>query len=124
MQSSSAGKPRLLLKKSLDSVGEVNSIQSGNNLISNTQSNRLESTSSEQEEKVEKAFFSTRSATLDQIEFDKARRKMLQNSIAKQREGSSSFKSTNTSSSVPNLNENDNQLDLEAVEEGGNCVIS
>ena len=124
VQSSSAGKPRLLLKKSLDSVGEVNSIQSGNNLISNTQSNRLESTSSEQEEKVEKAFFSTRSATLDQIEFDKARRKMLQNSIAKQREGSSSFKSTNTSSSVPNLNENDNQLDLEAVEEGGNCVIS
>lgn len=122
-QTSSAGKPRLLLKKSLESVGEVN-IQSGDNLISNNKSKRLESTSSEKEEKEEKAFFATRSATLDQIEFDKARRHMLNNSIAKQREGNKTLNSINTSSSVPNLNENDNQLDIEAVEDGGNCVVS
>ena len=124
MQSSGAGKPRLLLKKSLESVGEGRNITSGGNVVSSSQSKRLESASSEKEEKEENAFFATRSATLDQIEFEKARRNMLKNSVAKQREGTTNLQNNNTSSSVPNLNEYDNQVDLEAVEDTGNCVVS
>ena len=121
-KSSSSGKPRLLMKKSLESVGEGQNIEHSGSLSSATIISKLES-SSDKEETEEKSFFATKSLTLDQSEFDKARRNMLKTSIAKQREGTTAINNTN-SSSVPNLNDPDNQIEVEDVEDGGNCVVS
>merc|ERR1719350_43045 len=103
------------MKKSLESVGEGQNMENSGSLASPHIRN-LESTS-DKEEHEEKSFFASRSLTLDQGEFDKARRNMLKNSITRQREGNSGINNAN-SSSVPNLNDPDNQIELEPVEDG------
>ena len=72
----------------------------------------------------DKNLFPTRSLTLDSTEFEAARKNILTDSICKQRNDQPNKHPINTSASVPNLNESDNQIEIEDVEDSGNCVVS
>ena len=124
VQSPNVGKPRLLIKKSLDSVGETCNLNLGENRVPITNITKMDSNSDDKDKSDDKNLFSTRSLTLDSTEFEAARKNILNDSISKQRNDQSNKHPINTSASVPNLNESDNQIEIEDVEDSGNCVVS
>ena len=124
LQSSNVGKPRLLMKKSLDSVGETCNLNLREKRVPITNITKMDTNSDDKDKSDDKNLFSTRSLTLDSTEFEAARKNTLNDSISKQRNDQSNKHPINTSASVPNLNESDNQIEIEDVEDSGNCVVS